>query len=407
MLTALLVIIPLSIAAFAIRKKNIQIWLWSYLRQRIKHLAGRSFITKPGFAEPVDVLFCMVDHFEPKWCNPTANEARKRVQKWLDDYPVMAKKHLDSDGYHPRHTWFYPQEEYESEYLEMLSRLCKGGFGEIEIHLHHNNDTSDGFRKKLIKANRDFRTHGACITMGDVSHIAYGFVHGNWALDNSHPKGSFCGVNNEITILSETGCYADFTLPSAPSPCQTKKINSIYYALDNPNKPKSHNTGKDVRVGAVQDRGLMIIQGPLTLNLADRKYGVWPRIENGEISGSNPGTLQRIDLWVKEHIHVRGRKEWIFVKVHCHGAQEGSWNVLLGTKADEMYHCLERKYNDGKNYRLHYVTARECYNIIKAAEAGETGNPGKFRDYLLKPYKNSGTDNKSRKQKNKRYSRSD
>ena len=46
---------------------------------------------------------------------------------------------------------------------------------------------------------------------------------------------------------------------------------------------------------------------------------------------------------------------------------------------------LERAYNDGERYRLHYVTARECYNIIKAAEAGESGDPGAFRDYRLPP----------------------
>ena len=46
---------------------------------------------------------------------------------------------------------------------------------------------------------------------------------------------------------------------------------------------------------------------------------------------------------------------------------------------------LEQTYNDGKRYVLHYVTAREVYNIIKAAEAGMTGNPHDYRDYELPP----------------------
>ena len=73
-------------------------------------------------------------------------------------------------------------------------------------------------------------------------------------------------MNNEIEILRETGCYADFTLPSAPSPTQTRKINSIYYAVDDPHRPKSHDWGIDVgsRTRAVR-RGLMMIQGPLVL----------------------------------------------------------------------------------------------------------------------------------------------
>jgi hypothetical protein len=50
-----------------------------------------------------------------------------------------------------------------------------------------------------------------------------------------------------------------------------------------------------------------------------------------------------------------------------------------------MYSYLERSYNDGRDYVLHYVTARETYNIIKAAEAGKTGNPGDYRDFILPP----------------------
>ena len=43
-------------------------------------------------------------------------------------------------------------------------------------------------------------------------------------------------VNNELEILRDTGCYADFTMPSAPHPTQTWKINSIYSASDRPGR---------------------------------------------------------------------------------------------------------------------------------------------------------------------------
>jgi hypothetical protein len=38
-------------------------------------------------------------------------------------------------------------------------------------------------------------------------------------------------------------------------------------------------------------------------------------------------------------------------------------------------------FNDGKRYRIHYVTAREMVNIVHAAEDGKAGNAGEFRDY--------------------------
>ena len=50
---------------------------------------------------------------------------------------------------------------------------------------------------------------------------------------------------------------------------------------------------------------------------------------------------------------------------------------------------LESEYNDGTNYILHYVTIREAYNLIKAAEAGESGDPEKYRNYLIKPFRAS------------------
>ncbi len=93
---------------------------------------------------------------------------------------------------------------------------------------------------------------------------------------------------------------------------------------------------------------------------------------------------------LEQGIHVEGRPEWIFVKVHCHGAQEESENVLLGEGAEQMYRILESRYNDGSRYRLHYVTAREMFNIVKAAENGLDGNPSSHRDYLIPPYLNSG-----------------
>ena len=34
-------------------------------------------------------------------------------------------------------------------------------------------------------------------------------------------------------------------------------------------------------------------------------------------------------------------------------------------------------------FRLHYVTAREAYNIAKAAEQGHSGDPNDFRDYVI------------------------
>jgi hypothetical protein len=293
-------------------------------------------------------------------------------------------KHLDADGVHPQHTFFYPEEEYRKEHLDKLSALCNDGYGEIEVHLHHDDDTSENLTRTLTGFVKTLHSeHGALPVCKITGEVKYGFIHGNWSLDNSRADGRWCGVNDELRVLRDTGCYADFTLPSAPSDTQTKKVNSIYYATDNPKAPKSHDTGIDVCVGGNPTGDLMIIQGPLALNWKDRKYGLLPRIEAGDIRSALPPTESRVDLWVDANVHVKGRPEWVFVKVHTHGTQERDMDTLLGAPMDRMFSYLESRYNDGENYILHYVNARESYNIVKAAEAGLEGSPNVFRDYIL------------------------
>jgi hypothetical protein len=375
-LTGLLALAAVLIVLREFKRKNVQIWIGSYLRQ-----------TKPKVPQgPVHVMFCFVDHFEPKWGRPSAEVETRRVQTWVEKYRALASRHKDADGVHPQHCFFYPEEEYEVHHLDALAQLCRDGFGEIEVHLHHDNDTADGLREKINRFGKILHErHGALPINSQTGRMAFAFIHGNWALDNSRPDGRWCGVNDEIKVLAELGCYADFTLPSAPSDTQVAKINSIYYATDDCCKPRSHETGVDVEVGKPASGDLMIVQGPLAFNRHSRKWGLIPRIENSDIRRDHLPSPDRTDLWVEQHIHVKGRPEWIFIKVHTHGAQESDMDSLLGAPAEAMYADLEARYNDGKRHVLHYVTAREMVNIIKAAEAGYTGNPHEFRDFVLKP----------------------
>lgn len=360
------------------------IWLPHYI---CRSLAG---VPKTVQQDTIHIIFCFVDHFEPMWNHPSYKEEVRRVERWCKVYPQLCSVHRDSDGKPPQHTFFYPAEEYRAEHLDRLAELCRKGYGEVEIHLHHDRDTAEVLREKLIRFKRRLATHGLLSVALDnhssdnAEDLRYGFIHGNWALDNSRRDGRWCGVSGELAVLRETGCYADFTFPSAPSETQPRKTNSVYYAKSRPGRSKSYNSGVDVEVAGRERGDLMIIEGPLALNWKSRKFGLLPRIETGDFRSSSPTIKERVDLWVSQHIHVRRRPQWVFVKIHAHGAQERDMQALLGSQADEMFSYLEEKYNTGR-YRLHYATAREMYNIVKAAEAGCEGDPGMYRDYLLVP----------------------
>ena len=282
------------------------------------------------------------------------------------------------------HTFFYPEEEYREEHLEKISALCSKGFGEIEVHLHHDNDTAEGLAEKISGFLQTLdEKHHAVARNRETGNYQFAFIHGNWALDNSRRDGRWCGVDNELNVLANLGCYADFTLPSAPCETQTAKVNSIYYAKGEHGKSKSHNNGVDVEVGKPASGDLMIVQGPLCLNWGQKKFGVLPRIENSDIRQNLPPSQQRIDMWVKCGIQVKRQPQWRFIKIHTHGTQDNDIDTILGEPVDEMFTYLENKYNDGEKYILHYVSAREMYNIIVAAESGKTGNPGNYRDFKI------------------------
>lgn len=358
------------------RKRNIINWLTGYLRQdwRASVPAGTTR----------HLLFCFVDHYEPMWKSPDYAVECERVARWRMDYPKLCATHRDADGRPPVHTFFYPGEEYRREHIDAIVELCRLGLGEIEIHLHHDADTEAGLREKLRSFTRVLvDDHDALPIDAQTKQPLWAFIHGNWALDNSHPDGTGCGVNNELIVLREEGCYADFTFPAAPDPCQPSTVNRIYYATDDAEQPKSHDRGERVRVGGRAVGDLMIIQGPLGFRWNNRKFGVLPRIENADVRTSCPPDPARIDGWVDTGIHVEGRPEWIVVKVHTHGTQERDMDTLLGAAMDQAFSHLESRYNDGRDWKLHYVSAREVYNIIKAAEAGHEGDPGQYRDFAI------------------------
>ncbi len=381
MIALVLMMIVAACALFLvleIRRKNIQQWFVPWIKRKK---------ARPREGETVHVMFAFTDHFEPQWESPDRETENARVSIWAEKYPPLASRYKDADGRAPVHSFFYPEEEYRPEHLEKIERLCNLGLGEIEIHLHHHDDTEENFRQVMSGfIDRLHRDHGALAIDPDSRKPAFSFIHGNWALDNAHPDGHFCGINNEITILRELGCYADMTMPCAPDPCQTTTINSIYYVKDDPQACKSHDSGQPVRVGGKPWGDLMCIQGPLGFNIRNRKLGILPRIENADVSLSAKPTPDRVDLWVDTAIHVEGKPDWLFVKVHGHCAQDQDARYLLEEGGfEQMFDYLDKRYNDGEKYQLHYVSAREMYNIVKAAEAGENGNPGQYRDYVLPP----------------------
>jgi hypothetical protein len=358
-------------------------WFPSYIWQR---LTRRQPTTR------THLILALADHFEPSIvpgdgsARALDKEQERRLERWCHEYPRQFANFRDAEQRPFVHTYFYPAEQYDKPLVAQLAEHCRAGWGEIEIHLHHGVGTPDSFentRRVLI----DFRdtlaeSHG-CLSYWDSSEQPrYAFVHGNFALANSN-DGRGCGVDSEMQVLAETGCYADMTLPTgAYHRAQTSKINSIYECAQPLVERAPHRKGRDLVRGRAAQIFPIIVQGPLMLDFKSHGGSLRLGIENAALIGRNPASLERLANWKRAAISVRGRPDWLFIKLHCHGMDPRHEDAMLGAPMREFLRGLIAGAKD-RNEVLHFVSAREMVNMILAACDGKEGNPGDYRDYRL------------------------
>ena len=331
-------------------RRNAEIWLPGYIKDRLQARGRRP-------AKRVWLAF--TDHFEPLWNRADEDTAVSRVQLWTTHWPRVASKFCDAAGRPPRYTFFYPEEEYRPHLLAALEPMVQTGIGDVEIHLHHDGEGEQNFVDRMSSFIEILRGRHGMLRSQNGKPV-FGFIHGLWALDNSRPDGRFCGLNNEITLLRDLGCYADFTMPSGCGPTQARLVNSIYWAVDDPAKPKSYDTGRPVGVGDDATGDLLMIPGPFGVRWNERLV---PRMETAELACYDPANAKRVERWLDLAPRVG---EDIFVKLHTHGTQERHSAFLLERGLEETLDlmtkaCLHR------GYELWFASAWEMRQAIEAA----------------------------------------
>jgi hypothetical protein len=334
----------------------------------------------------------VADHFEPGWTEDGTvldwSRQLTRLDQWLKQARALGCAIRDCDGTSFRHTYFYPAEQYHAPLLERMEELQAEGLGEVEIHLHHGVDKPDSAAncRRVLESFRDAlaQEHKCLSRHNGIGPPRYAFVHGNSALANS-AGGRCCGVDSEMQILAETGCYADFTLPAAPLQSQVPRINAIYQCGHPLDQRNPHRSGPNLRVGVLPQLPV-IFTGPLVFNWRRRLWGLpVPRLDDGVLAGNYPMNLARLHRWSRAHIGVRGRPEWLFIKLYCHGFFPHDQAMVIGEpirrSLDELLEYADRT----GEFKVHFATAREAFNIAMAAVDGHSGEPGLYRNYLLHP----------------------
>ncbi len=352
-------------------------WLVRYPVSRAK-----SFLEQTAF-EKKHIIITVANHFEPAWSEGGFLDHKTQIKR-LKEYHKLARSTgeavTDADGTKFRHTNFYPAEQYHPEILDVMAEMQAEGLGEVEVHLHHGveqPDTADNLRSALVEFRDTLAEKHKCLSREPGSETPkYAFVHGNLALANSC-GGRFCGVDNEMQILRDTGCYADMTLPSAPDQSQVSVINSIYECGLPLQNAVPHRRGNCVSVNGKEPQLPLIFTGPLVFNWTRRIKGLpVPRIDDGALTANQPLDAARFQRWRSANITVSGKSDWVFVKLYCHGFFDADQSVCIGDDAKRFFGSLLDESSKTGAFKLHFATAREAFNMAAAAIDGKRWRAG-------------------------------
>lgn len=365
-------------------------WLARYPARRLQ-----DFWRQPPNAKR-HVIIAVANHFEPAWTRELLpmplDQQLRRLEKWYQKAREIGEAVRDTDGTKFRHTNFYPAEQYHSKLLDICAAMQAENLGDVEVHLHHGvkqPDTSANTRRILTEFRDTLAERHGCLSYasGDPQP-KFAFVHGNWALANS-AHGKFCGVDDEMQILAEIGCYADLTLPSAPDISQVPMINAIYECGNPLDQAVPHRSGENVRVGKPIEILPLIMTGVIGFDWSRRRGGLpFPRLEDSDLSSQQTLDRARFRRWLDANVQVLSRPEWTFIKLHCHGFIEKDQDSCIGERARRFFSEIIEEGAKTGEYDVHFVCAREMFNIVCAAVEGKSGNPHQYRQYRLQPQKN-------------------
>ncbi len=102
------------------------------------------------------------------------------------------------------------------------------------------------------------------------------------------------------------------------------------------------------------------------------------------LTHNQPMDIARLNRWVNANVTVKGRPEWIFVKLYCHGFFDHDQSACIGEDAKRFFSEIIENGEKTGDYKIHFASAREAFNMVSAAIDGKAGTPNDFRDYRLK-----------------------
>lgn len=317
---------------------------------------------------PVNIYLSFCNYFHPFSGGVSQEIAEHRVVTWCKEYSKLSKLHIDSSGNHPIHSFFYSEADYNPRLLDVLYRLHKEKLSDVEILISHIEEPLDNFKHKIEEFRDALFHHHGFLRKSAEGSIIYGFatemknIYGNKNIARND------AIFRKVSILLETGCYADFSLVN-------KKIHREYLKIINCSLKKSSVSGLSETFSddsIIKD--LRLILGPAASSWLNRKWGIFPYLETGEISAIRNFEPFRINSWLQNCIKIDTDTTNLFIKLHTFGGLDQNIRYLLGENGlHQMFTCFE-KYCTNNNFVLNYVSAYEMYAKINTFSLQKPSN---------------------------------
>ena len=209
-------------------------------------------------------------------------------------------------------------------------RARAAGFGEVEIHLHHDGDTAETLEAQLPETHRQVHAPWPPLARCD------GGVRGtrsSTATGRSRTRALTAGgAASTRRSRCSSGPAATPTSRSPRRPTRRSRniVNRIYWPTGRSAREALLRVGRARPRRQGHDRPPPADPGPARAVDATRAKTLRSvsRTRRSRPRPAAPGA--RAATWVSRNIHVEGRPEWVFVKLHTHGAPELEAASLLG-----------------------------------------------------------------------------
>ena len=358
-----------------LQNKRLERWLGRWATQAVGQRLRRVAENRTLGSRPRHLLFAFCDHYEPLWGRRVGRDRRRaRARAGIEGYPQLGAAVSRRRRPPPAPLVLLSRASSTARRTSTRSAVWRAaGFGEVELHLHHDGDTAERAARTLARVSRQRTRSTAIFRAARTAGCATPFIHGNWCLANARRDGRWCGVDDELRCCSRpaaTPTSRSRPRPTSPSPASSTRSTGRT-AISVARGRTNEDVGPRRRAHA---RPHPDDRGPARADSARR----WARACASRTRRS-PRTIRRrrsaLRTWVAQDIHVAGRPEWVFVKVHTHGAPEPQAADAARRGRSRAASRAHARYNDGSDWVASLRDRARDVQRRPRRHGGRMGNP--------------------------------